>query len=82
MNDSSHSGLDILSSTHNKHIRLGNWKINLIIGILIFVIIGLMGLLGSMNQLYKKLNHVESFCALVIENKPGPILREEKSLRK
>lgn len=49
-----------------KKPKLGNWKLNTLMIMLVFVIIGQLSLLGSLGQLYKKLNYVENYCAGIV----------------
>lgn len=49
-----------------KKPKLGNWKLNTLMIMLVFVIIGQLSLLGSLGQLYKKLNYVENYCTGIV----------------
>lgn len=61
MNDVNNS--ELITTVKSQKSK-ANWKLNTIIIMLSFVIIGLFGILGSMNQIYKKLNYIESIYIL------------------
>jgi uncharacterized membrane protein len=38
------------------------WKLNILIALNVFTVIGLFLILGSSNQLYRKINNLENLC--------------------
>jgi hypothetical protein len=62
-------------SIHLKHFR---WKVNGLIALILFSVVGQFLVIGSLNQLYRRVNSVESYCTFVIQSEPKIELEEPK----
>lgn len=63
-------------SVHLKHFR---WKVNGLIVLILFSVVGQFLVIGSLNQLYRRVNSVESYCTLMMQSDPKLQLEEPKS---
>lgn len=67
-----------LSGAHTKPVDRRSVKTSILLGLMILAIIGQFTILGSLNQLYRKIDGITLYCASVIDEK---IYTDQKEIR-